>query len=163
MPTATKSATTVTLPSDTEIRITRLFRHPRKLVWTATTKPEHIARWWGPRSVTMTACEMDFRVGGGWRFVIQSEDGSAHPFRGEYREIVPQERLVQTFIYDVPVIRDHPSVETATYEDRDGGTLLTITIAHASKEARDGHLHSGMESGLTESHDRLDELLSTLA
>lgn len=154
--------TTVTLPSDTEIRVTRLFRHPRGLVWAATTRPEHVASWWGPRGYTLTRCEMDFRVGGTWRFVLRRPDGAEDPFCGEYQEIVPTERLVQTFVYDVPVIRDHPATETATYEERDGGTLLTVTIAHASKEARDGHLQSGMEPGMSESHDRLAELLATL-
>jgi uncharacterized protein YndB with AHSA1/START domain len=154
--------TTVTLPSDTEIRITRLFRYPRELVWSATTKPEHLANWWGPRGYTLASCQVDFRVGGKWRLVLLRPDGSEDPFCGEYREIVPVERLVQTFVYDVPFVRDHPSVETATYEDHNGQTLLTVTIAHDSKEARDGHLQSGMESGLTESHDRLDELLSAL-
>jgi uncharacterized protein YndB with AHSA1/START domain len=163
MTTATKPATVVTLPSDREIRITRTFAAPRRLVFEACTRPEHLRRWWGPRGTTITHHEMDFRVGGRWRFVLRGPDGAEHPFCGEYREIDPPGRFAQTFVYDVPVIRDHPAVETATFDERAGHTTLTITILHGSKEARDGHLHSGMESGVAESHDRLEELLATLA
>jgi uncharacterized protein YndB with AHSA1/START domain len=158
----THPATTITLPSDQEIRITRTFAAPRRLVFEACTKPEHLRRWWGPRNTTLTQLEMDFRVGGRWRFVLQGPDGSEHPFCGEYREIAPPDRFVQTFVYDVPVIRDHPAVETATFEEQDGKTTLTVTILHGSKVARDGHLQSGMEGGLNESHERLEELLATI-
>lgn len=163
MTTATKPATVITLPSDREIRITRTFAAPRRLVFEACTKPEHFRRWWGPRNTSITHFEMDFRVGGKWRFVLQGPDGSEHPFCGEYRVIDPPEQFAQTFVYDVPFIRDHPAVETATFDEHDGHTTLTITILHGSKEARDGHLQSGMESGMNESHERLEELLATLA
>ena len=157
-----RPATVITLPSDQEIRITRTFAVPRRLVFEACTKPEHLKRWWGPRDTTITHCEMDFRVGGKWRFVLQGPDGSEHPFCGEYREIDSPTRYVQTFVYDVPVIRDHPAIETATFDEVGGKTTLTVTIWHGSKEARDGHLQSGMESGMNESHERLEKLLAEL-
>lgn len=147
--------------ADREIVLARTFAAPRELVWQAWTDPAHLNHWWGPRGFTTTHA-MAFRVGRAWRFVLQGPDGSEHPFCGEYREIAPPTRFVQTFVYDVPVIRDHPAVETATLDERDGRTTLTVTIWHATKEARDGHLQSGMESGMNESHERLEELLTTL-
>jgi uncharacterized protein YndB with AHSA1/START domain len=160
---AKRSGLTLTLPSDQEIRLTRVFDAPRRLVWEACTKPEHVRRWWGLRSLTMTVCEMDFRPGGAWRFVLRSPDGQEFPFKGEYREIVPHERVVNTFVFDVEGIRDFPAVETVTFEEHDGRTMLTATVLHQSKEARDGHLQSGMETGSAESYDRLAELLQTMA
>jgi uncharacterized protein YndB with AHSA1/START domain len=158
-----QAALKVTLPSDREIRLTRAFDAPRRLVWEAITKPEHVARWWGLRGSTLTVCEMDFRPGGAWRFVLRGPDGQDHPFKGEYREVVPPERVVSTFIYDVEGIRDHESLETLTLDERDGKTTLSVTVLHKSKEARDGHLQSGMEFGAAQSYDRLAELLRTLA
>lgn len=157
------SRLTVTLPSDREICLTRVFDAPRHLVFEAMSKPEHIRRWWGLRILTMTTCEMDFRVGGCWRFVLRDPGGNEHPFKGVYKEIVSPERIVQTFIYDVEGIREHPATETITLEERAGKTLLTNTVLHASKEARDGHLSSGMEEGAAESFDRLAELIGTMA
>ena len=142
--------------------MTRMFNAPRRLIFEAATKPEYVRQWWGPRNATLTVCEIDFRVGGEWRFVMQGPDGSDHPFRGEYREIDPPGRVVQTFIYDIDFIRDFPAVETVTLEEFDGNTLYTNTIRHLTNEARDGHINSGMEPGAAESTDRLEELLATL-
>jgi uncharacterized protein YndB with AHSA1/START domain len=158
-----RPALTVTLPSDREIAMTRVFDAPRRLVFEACSRPEHVARWWGPRGSTLTVCEMDFRPGGAWRFVLRGEDGRDHPFKGVYREVVPPERVVATFIYDVDFIRDSPALETVTFEEHDGRTTLRINVLHQSKEARDGHLHSGMESGANQSYDRLAEFLRTMA
>jgi uncharacterized protein YndB with AHSA1/START domain len=154
---------TVTLPSDREILLTRTFDAPRRLVYEAITRPEHVARWWGPRGTSLAVCEIDFRVGGSWRFVLRGPDGQDHPFRGEYREIVPPARLSSTFVYDVEGIRDFPAVETVTLDERDGRTTLRARVLHQSKEARDGHLNSGMEGGASETYDRLAELLATMA
>lgn len=99
---------------------------------------------------------MDFRP---WRFVLRGRDGQEHPCKGVYREIAPPERLVYTFIYDVPGIREHEAVETLTFEERDGRTTLTNTRVHKTVEARDGHLQAGMEAGASETLDRLAELL----
>jgi uncharacterized protein YndB with AHSA1/START domain len=158
-----RPALTVTTPSDLEIVLTRSFDAPRRLVFEAMSRPEHLMRWWGPRSITLNVCEVDLRPGGAWRFVFQSSDGREHTFRGVYREVVPPERVVQTFIYDVEFIRDHPALETMALEEHEGKTTLTITIHHDTKEARDGHLNSGMETGAGESYDRLAEYLKTMA
>lgn len=156
-------ALTVTLPSDQEILLTREFAAPRRLVFEAFSKPEHIRRWWGLKALKMTVCEMDFRVGGNWRFVLRGDDGQEHPFKGVYREIIAPERLVQTFIYDVEYIRDMPAVETITFTETGGRTTLNCRVLHQSKEARDGHLQSGMEPGAAESYGRLEEYLRTMA
>jgi len=154
------NATTFTMPSDREIVITRVFDAPRRLVFEAITRPEHVARWWAPRSMKMLSCEMDFRPGGAWRFVLRAPDGKDYGFRGEYREIVPPERLVQT--YEFEGMPGHVSVETATLEEQGDKTKLTVTCLYQSVEDRDGHYHSGMETGTRESHDRLAELLETM-
>src|SRR5262249_22591724 len=146
-PATTRPDFVLTLPSDREIRIQRVFRAPRRLVFEACSKPEHVRRWWGPRRLTMTVCDMDFRVGGTWRYVLRAPDGSEHPFTGVYREIVPPERIAYTFVYDVEGIRDHPAVETVTFEESGAETIVTVTVLHDSVQSRDGHLHSGVEAG----------------
>jgi uncharacterized protein YndB with AHSA1/START domain len=157
----TGNVMTLTLPSDREIELTRVFDAPRELVFEACTKPEHVARWWGPRDSTLVVCEMDFRPGGGWRFVSRGPDGSEFGFRGEYREITPPERVVQTFEFDGAP--GHISVETMTLDERAGQTTLTARSVFSSVEDRDAMLGSGMEKGAAETYDRLAELLPTLA
>jgi uncharacterized protein YndB with AHSA1/START domain len=149
-------------PGQPTMVFTRVFDAPRRLVFEAYSKPEHVSRWWGGKRHTLTVCEMDFRPGGAWRFVLRGPDGQAHPFKGRYREIVPPERLVYTFIYDVPGIRDHEALETLIFEERDGRTTLTNTMVHKTVEARDGHLQAGMEAGASETLDRLAEILATM-
>jgi uncharacterized protein YndB with AHSA1/START domain len=119
-------------------------------------------RWWGYEHATLTVTEMDFRPGGAWRFVLRNPDGHEFPFRRVYREIVPPERVVQTFIWDVEGIRDHEAVETLTQTEHDGKTTLTVRVLHRTTEARDGHLNSGMEAGATQSYKRLAALLETM-
>jgi uncharacterized protein YndB with AHSA1/START domain len=160
---ATTSGTaTVTLPSDTEIVITREFDAPAHLVFEAMTKPEHVSRWYGPRGTTLSSCEIDLRVGGTWRYVMRNDDGSGSEvaFSGEYLEIVPGKRIVQTWRFEP--IPEAQTTETLTLTERDGKTLLTTHVQHASKESRDGHIESGMEGGMQETFDRLEELLQTL-
>src|SRR5262245_37532641 len=159
----TASTFTLTLPSEREIVMTRLFDAPRSLVFEALSKPEHVRCWWGPRGSTLTVCEMDLRPGGAWRFVLRGHDGQEHPFKGVYREIVPPERVVSTFIYDVEGIRDHEALETLTLAEQEGRTTLWVNVLHQTKEARDGHLRSGMEDGAAQTYDRLAELLATMA
>jgi uncharacterized protein YndB with AHSA1/START domain len=159
---AKSPALTVTLPSDREILLTRTFDAPRRLVFEACTRPEHVARWWGPHGSKLIVCEMDFRPGGSWRFVLRTPDGRESPFKGVYREVVPPERVVTTFIYDVEFIRDFPAIETITFEEHDGRTTLRVNVLHLSKEARDGHVGSGMEVGAGQSYDRLAEFLKTM-
>lgn len=160
---AKTNALKVTLPSDTTVLLTRDFNAPRDLVWQAMTNPEYVRQWWGPRGTSLTVCEIDFRPGGTWRFVEQGSDGVEHPFKGEYREIVAPEKIVQTFIYDVPPFNEHEAVENMTLEEKGGRTTLTTLVQHKTKEARDGHVHSGMEQGSAETFDRLEELLEKLA
>ena len=156
---AGSSATTVTLPSDTEILITREFDAPRDVVFKAWLDPELVSQWWGPRAYETIVDKMEVRPGGKWRFRNVGADGE-HAFRGEYREIVTPERIVQTFEYEP--LAGHISVETATFTERNGQTLVTARTEFASKEDRDGMIESGMESGLVETHDRFAEVLAGL-
>jgi uncharacterized protein YndB with AHSA1/START domain len=152
-----KTALNVTLPSDREIMMTRVFDAPRDLVFQAHTSSEHIEKWWGRRGSTLIVCELDFRPRGKWRFVERSADGEEHGFRGEYREIVPPERIVWTFEYEG--MPGHISVETMTLTEHGGKTTLTAVSRFDSVEDRDGMLQSGMEVGANETWDRLAEYL----
>ncbi|HEV8639322.1 MAG TPA: SRPBCC family protein [Chloroflexota bacterium] len=152
---------TLTLPSDREIVLTRTFDAPRRLVWEAFTKPEHVRHWWGLRGSTMTSCDMDFRPGGSWRFVLREADGNEYAFRGEIREIVPPERIVQTFEFEG--MPGAVSVESLTLAEHGGKTTITATSTFDSIEGRDGMLQSGMERGAAETYDRLEEHLRTIA
>ena len=160
MSAASSATTKVTLPSDTEILITREFDAPRALVFKAMCDPALIPRWWGPRKYETIVDKMDVRPGGSWRFINRGADGTEFAFRGEYREIVPPERIVQTFEFEPWA--GHISIETATFTEQNGRTLLTNHTRYASKEDRDGMIESGMESGLRETHDRFAELLVEL-
>ncbi len=158
----TRQRLTLALPSEREVILRRVFKAPRRLVFEAMSKPEHVRNWWGCAMHAVTVCEMDFRAGGSWRIVQRTPDGQEHPFRGEYKEIDAPERVVQTFIYDVEGIRDHPAVETITLVERNGETILTNRIRHDSRQSRDAHLYSGMEQGATESMDRLEALVDSM-
>ena len=160
MATASKHEMKVTVLSDTEIQITREFDAPRDIVFKAMTDPTLLSRWWGPRRYKTVVDAMDVRVGGKWRMRNIAADGGEHAFRGEFREVVPSERLVWTFEYEP--VAGHISVETMTLTERDGRTLLTVRDVFASKEDRDGMLQSGMEEGARETYERLDELLAEL-
>ena len=150
----------VTTPSDREIVMTRVFDAPRDLVFEAHSSCEHMSNWWGPRKYEVTSCEIDFRPGGTWRMVHRGPDGEDYGFHGEYREIVPPERIVWTFEFEG--MPGHVSVETLSLEEQDGKTTLTSTSVFDTVEDRDGMIESGMESGAAESMDRLDEYLETL-
>src|SRR5258708_29204146 len=103
----------MTLPSDREILIERVFNAPRRLVFEALTTPEHVARWYGPRAMTLTSCEIDLRVGGAWRYVLRDPAGNDFAFSGEYKEIVPPERLASTANYaGTPPRPTHPVTRT---------------------------------------------------
>lgn len=153
------AATTLTLVSDREVIITRVFDAPRKLVFEALTKPEHLVHWWGLRSHTMVVCEVDLRVGGAWRYVLRAPDGSEYGFHGEYREIVPPEKLVSTEEFE-GIPPGHDYLATVTLDEQDGRTIFTNRLLYKSVEDRDGHLGSGMEAGMRETFDRLDEHLA---
>ncbi len=153
---------TLTFPSDREIAVTRTFDAPRSLVFEAFVRCEHLSNWWGPRGFTLVECEIDLRPGGAYRFVQTAPDGGVHPFKGVWREINPPERLVFTQIYDVEPYSIHESVVTNVLTEQDGRTALTQHLQFSSKEARDWMVASGMEWGMTQSLERLDELLVEL-
>lgn len=148
---------TIGLPSDREIIMTRSFEAPRSRVYEAHTRPESIRQWWGPRAEEMVSCDMDFRVGGAWRFVLRNPGGEEYAFHGEYREIVPNERIGQTFVFE-PFPNDG-SVETLTFIGDERHTTIRTHSVFASREARDGMIASGMEQGASETMDRLEELV----
>jgi uncharacterized protein YndB with AHSA1/START domain len=147
----------VTTPADREIVLTRVFAAPRHLVWDAFTKPELLKRWFGPRGWALVVCEIDLRVGGGFRFVLRGPDRQEMGMRGVYREIVPPERSVHTESFD-----DYPgeSQVTAVFVEEGGRTTLTVTVLYPSKEVRDLVIQTGMEHGAAESYDKLAELLA---
>jgi uncharacterized protein YndB with AHSA1/START domain len=154
----------LTTPSDREIVMSRTFDAPRELVFEAWTKPEHVRHWWGLRSAKMLVCEAEVRPGGSWRYVTADSDGHEVPFTGVYQEITPPERLVYSEVYDIePFNLGAPAVNTVTFSEEGGRTLLTITTVYPSKEVRDFVLGTGMEGGAAESFDRLAEHLKTLA
>jgi uncharacterized protein (TIGR03086 family) len=148
---------TVTLPSDTEILITRSFEAPRTLVWDALTTPRHLLRWWGPAWCPLVACEIDLREGGRWRYIARADDGNELAWSGTYREIHIGERIVSTEVFEG--FPDAVSVNTMTLSEIDGVTTLCTLVQHSSKQHRDGHVNSGMEGGMQDTFDRLDSLL----
>jgi uncharacterized protein YndB with AHSA1/START domain len=152
---------TVTTPSEREIHIERVFDAPRDRVFAVYTDPALIPEWWGPRGTTTIVDVMDVRAGGSWRFVGRESDGTEHAFRGTYREVTPPERIVQTFEWEG--MPGHVSVETAVFEDLGDRTKVTTTSIFHTTEERDGMLGSGMEGGMNETYERLDELLARLA
>jgi uncharacterized protein YndB with AHSA1/START domain len=155
------STLTVSLPSDKEIVLTREFDAPRDLVFKAFSSCEHLEHWWGQAGSTLAHCEMDFRPGGAWRMIERDAAGSEWGFRGEIREIVPPEKIVQTFEFDG--MPGHVSVDTVVLEDVGGTrTRLITTSVFSSTEDRDGMLQSGMEKGASESYDRLAAYLASL-
>lgn len=158
-----KNKLNITAPTDDPVIVlTREFNAPRELVFALYTKPEHLKQWWGPRYITLSVCEIDLRPGGAWRYVFAKNGEPAITFRGEYREVAAPERLVYTYVYDVPYIRDHPALVTETFEALGDRTRLTQVVRHENFALRDGHLNSGMESGAVETMDRLEELLATM-
>jgi uncharacterized protein YndB with AHSA1/START domain len=152
MTTTTHSAT-VTLPSDTEIVITRGFDAPARLVWRAYTTPELVKRWWAGQRGTVTSAEIDLRVGGTWRYVMAADHGEV-AFHGEFRAVEAPGRLVTTEVFEGAP--DGMGVITSTFEETDGRTLLTQVCDYGSREVRDAVIASGMEGGMQESLDALE-------
>jgi uncharacterized protein YndB with AHSA1/START domain len=151
---------TVTLPTDEQILITREFDAPRHLVYRAWTEPELVERWWSGNRGEVTVAEVDVRVGGTWRYVMVTDDGFEAAFHSEYREIVPNERIVATEIYEgMPEVE---ALNTVTFAEADGRTTLTMLVQHASKEARDAHIGSGMEAGMRAAMDLLERVANAL-
>ena len=150
----------VTLPSDTQILITREFNAPRRLVYKAWTTPELIKRWWSGEQGEVTLADVDLRVGGMWRYVMVAEGGFEVGFHGEYREIVPNERIICTEVYEG--MPEGEAVNTHTFTETDGRTTLTVLVQHTSQEHRDAHINSGMEVGMQEAYDRLEQVAVSL-
>ena len=151
----------MTLPSDTEILITRDFDAPRRLVYRTWTTPELIRRWWAGERGEVTSAEVDLRVGGTWRYVMLAHGTFEVAFHGEYREIVTDERIVTTEVFEG--MPDAGAVTTATFEEKDGRTTLSLHVRHQSKENRDAHINSGMEGGMQESLAKLEQVARSLA
>jgi uncharacterized protein YndB with AHSA1/START domain len=151
---------TVTLPTDEQILITREFNAPKHLVYKAWTTPELVKRWWNAKRGEVTVAEIDLRVGGKWRYVMLTDDGFEVAFHGEFREIVPNERIVSTEVYEG--MPDAEAVNTLTLTEIDGRTTLTILVQHTSKEHRDAHIDSGMEAGMQDAMDLLEQVAVSL-
>jgi uncharacterized protein YndB with AHSA1/START domain len=166
--TATSSGSAkVTLPTDEQILITRAFDAPKHLVYKAWTTPELVKRWWNAKRGEVTVAEIDLRVGGTWRYVMIADNGFEVGFHGEYLELVPNERIVSTEVYEgLPEgvsDEDGGTVNTATFAEADGRTTLTLLIQAANKTSRDAIIDSGMEAGLQDALDLLEEVARSLA
>ena len=157
---ATAGTTIMTMPGDREIRTERIFNAPRERVWRALTDPALVAQWWG-RGNKLVVERLEVERGGHWRFVEHSDHG-AHGFEGRFREVVPLERMSQTFEWDG--MPGYPAVQTLTLEDLgDGRTRVVGTTMFFTPEERDGMVHSGMEGGMNESYATLDRVLAAMA
>ena len=151
---------TVTLPTDEQILITREFDAPKHLVYEAYTTPELVKRWWPGRQGEMSSAEIELRVGGRWRYVMVASEGFEVAFHGDFREIVPNERIVTTEVFEG--MPDAQAVDTVTFTEAGGRTTLEILVQHSNKEHRDGHVNSGMETGMQEGMDLLEEVAVSL-
>jgi len=154
---------TVTIPNDEQILITREFDAPRHLVYKAWTTPELVRRWWSGHRGEMKVAEIDLRVGGRWRYVMVANGGFEVAFHGEYREIVPNQRIVNTEVYELPGAADaEGALNTVTFTEVDGRTTLTLLVEVPTRELRDEILSSGMEVGMQEQMELLEQLAVSL-
>ena len=151
----------VTLPADDQILITREFDAPKHLVWKAWTTPELVERWWHANRGEIKSVEIDLRVGGRWRYVMETPDGLEVGFHGEYRELVQDERIVSTEVYEG--FPDGVAVDTLTLDEAKGRTTMTVLVQHMSKQHRDAHIESGMEDGMQDALDLLEQVAASLA
>jgi uncharacterized protein YndB with AHSA1/START domain len=159
----TKEKLKITTPGDREIVITRVFHAPRKAVFDAWTKPELLKRWLlGPPGWTFLVCESDLRVGGKYRFVWRNQQGVEMGMGGEYKEIVPPEKIVSTQLFDQDWTGGE-AIGTLVLTESNGKTISTNTILYASRQARDGAAGTGMAEGMEAGYARLDEILAAMA
>jgi uncharacterized protein YndB with AHSA1/START domain len=152
----------VTTPSDREITVVRAFDAPRELIWDCYTKPELLRRWMlGPPGWSMPVCEIDLRVGGAYRYRWRSDaDGTEFGSSGVHREIVAFERIATTERMEG---FDGEALNTLTFTEEGGRTVVSVNMLFGSKAARDGALQSGMSDGMAMGYDRLEDLLAELA
>jgi uncharacterized protein YndB with AHSA1/START domain len=166
--TAPKNETTLELRGDREIVITRDFNGPARIVFEAWTKPELVRRWWAPagRGVAVASCEADVRAGGGYRYVLRLNNGNHFAFSGTYSEVAPYSRLVYTEIFEPTAGGASPGepgvIVTVTFDERGGKTHLISHSLCPSPQVRDAIIASGMEQGMRETMDQLDELVASL-
>ncbi len=154
----------VTLPTDEEILITREFDAPRRLVYKAWTTPELVTRWWNGRRGEMKIVDIDLRVGGSWRYVMDAQGGFEVAFHGEFREIVPDERIVTTEVFEGAPPSDAGDVfNVITFAEADGRTTVDLLVQCPNREIRDAIMGSGMEAGMQEQYDVLEELVVSLS
>lgn len=158
---ASSGTAVVTLPSDTQILITREFAAHKHLVYKAWTTPELIKRWWTANRGEATVAEVDLRVGGKWRYVMVMENGFEVGFHGEFREIAENERIVSTEVYEG--MPEGEALNTVTFTEVGGRTTLTILVQHSSQGHRDAHINSGMEGGMQDAMDLLEQVAISLA
>lgn len=151
----------LTIVSDTELRVRRAFNAPVQAVWAAWTTPELVKRWYGLRSLRMTECTIDLKIGGAWRWVLAAADGQLIAFSGIFQAINAPHSLTRTELFEAMPGSDY--VVTLDFEAIDGQTVLTSRMVYQSQEHRDGHLQSGMEGGMNETYERLDAVLSDKA
>ena len=157
--TMTNEETQITIPpGEPVIKVRRFFKAPPELLYRVITEGEFLRRWWGPRRLEVAECDVDLRVGGTWRVVHRAPDGTEFVFHGEFLELTPPWRRVGTWVWEGAT--EHKATETLVLEPVDGGTMLVSTMVHTSVEARDMHVANGMEGGIIESHERLDEVLT---
>jgi uncharacterized protein YndB with AHSA1/START domain len=150
----------VTLPTDTQVLVTREFDAPRHLVYRAWTTPDLIKRWWSGDRGEVTSIDVDLRVGGAWRYVMTANQGFEVAFHGEYQEVVPDNRIVSTEVFEGAP--DAEAVTTTSFAEQDGRTTVSILVQHSCQEHRDLHVNSGMEDGLQEAMNHLDQVVASL-
>jgi uncharacterized protein YndB with AHSA1/START domain len=156
----TSGSAKVTLPADDQLLITREFDAPKHLVYKAYTTPELVRRWWTGERGEMTSCEIDLRVGGMWRYVMIAHGEFEVAFHGEYREIVPNEKIVTTEVFEG--MSDAEAVDHVSFTEENGRTTLTMLVQHRNQEDRDAHINSGMEGGMQEAMDKLEQVAVSL-
>jgi len=163
MTTTTRGSAVVTLPADDQILIVREFAAPAAAVFRAWTEPELVKRWWAGTKGHVTSADVDLRVGGTWRWVMEATGGFEVAFHGEYREIVPGERLVFTEVFEgIPDADAAYAVTSLDFTEVDGRTTLSMHVLHQTRAHRDMHVESGMEEGMQTSLDALEDVAVAL-
>ena len=151
---------TLTLPSDREIEMTRVFNAPAQILFDVWTKPEHVKQWYGVRSTTVTVCDIDLRVGGAWRWVVTKPGGMEIAFSGVFVEIDPPRRLQRTERFEA--MPGGEALVTLTFDEAGGRTTLTMNMLFDRAEDRDVCLRSGMDLGVKECFQNIDKLVAAL-